>query len=114
MPFDIPKTPLERKLGEALHAASEYFGEPITREYITQRSQKPEIAHRRQWCMAYVRWANVGISQPRVARMFKKKDHTTVLYGERRARQLYPDAIFSQWPDHSFDHLSVAGWSHAA
>lgn len=94
MAFTDFKTPVERKIGEALHAASIYFKMPITRERVMAQSKKKEHVRPRQWCMAYLRWKYPETSLPRLARMFNKSDHTTIMHGIKSARKRYPDAIF--------------------
>ncbi len=94
MAFTATQTPRERKLGEATQAASAYFGETITSKFVLDKSKRKNVARARMWCMAYIRWRFPEMSQPQTARLFQKKDHTTVWNAERRARVLFPDAIF--------------------
>lgn len=98
MAFTHIETPLERRLGEALDAATAYFGEPITRTRVMEKTKRMQVVRPRQWCMAYIRWKNPEMSLPRTARMFGMKDHTTVLHAERRAKELFPDAVFCPLP----------------
>ena len=45
--------------------------------------------------MAYLRWKHApGLSLPQIAKMVNVSDHTTVLNGDRRARERFPDAVF--------------------
>ena len=108
MAFEMIQTPLERKLSEALDAASAYFmrpnasgiriREPLSRDRVLSTRKTMPDCKTRQWCMAYLRWKYPEMSQPRTGRIFGRH-HTTVLHAERRARELFPDAVFCPLPD---------------
>lgn len=85
--------------GFALHAASVYFGEPVTRAYIRERTKRREVVYRRFFVMAYMRWHDPKkLSFPVIARILGMADHTSVMHGVRKARAAFPDAVFCRTP----------------
>lgn len=68
----------------AARRASAEFGRRITVRSLRTRCKTKEYTRPRWFCMAYIH-ATGRYSLPQIANMFKLKDHTTVLYGLRRA-----------------------------
>ena len=50
---------------------------------VVSDSREQRFAYGRQMCM-YLAWHIFGSSGPRIARFFRKRDHTTVMYGRDR------------------------------
>lgn len=120
MAFDIPQTPKDRLLSEALDAASRYFSqpnasgaiaaEPISKARVLDRCKARYNVWPRQWCMAYIRWKYPDMSYPRIAKIFRMKDHTTIMHAQETAKERYPDAIFCQPVDEAIaDRLEAVG-----
>lgn len=81
---------------DALGAASEFFGHPITLGVLKDKSRAKPFVRRRWFVMAYLRqheW-----SYPKIGDALSMSDHTTVMNGVRQANKLWArDAGFRRW-----------------
>ena len=108
-PLDRFLTPRERYFAEAARAVSRFAGYEITPDEVQAVPRGHQRAHLRFFAMAWLRWAYPELSSTRVGGLFRVH-HSTVLYAETRAREIYPDAPFcGERPDNLDERLALLG-----
>lgn len=93
-------------LREAVNVTANYFQDgDITVDYLRERGKHREHVLPRSFAIAYVRAVDpTRFSFPVLARMFHRKDHTTMMYAVRKAHET--------WGEHLFRRLAMARVDH--
>ena len=81
-PFGVNKTPMDISRDQVRMIA---FNHCVSVKAIMSPNQERRVAHAR--FAAYVALRDRGLSLPQIGHFFKR-DHTTVLHGLRRAKEL--------------------------
>ena len=81
-PFPVNKTPMDIPRDQVRRIALDHC---VSVKEIMSPNQQRHVAHAR--FAAYVALRDRGLSMPQIGRFFKR-DHTTVLHGIRRAKEL--------------------------
>lgn len=83
-------------LRQAVNVTANYFQDgEITASYLRERGKSREIFLPRCFAVAYVRAVDPKrFSFPVLARMFHRKDHTTMMYAVRKAHEVWGEQLF--------------------
>lgn len=103
MPFTDYKAPPPSVLEIAAHEAGLYFDEPLTASHIQRKQKSRDVVERRFFAIAFMRWFDEKhFSFPVIAHRVGYRDHTSAMHAASRARDMFPDARFSQMPPRGF------------
>lgn len=81
---------------EAIEAAQTFFENPnITRKMVVRQSKERKFVRLRRFVAAFMRARDPDrFSYPVIARLLKKKDHTTILHAVRQAHKEWGERFF--------------------
>jgi hypothetical protein len=121
-----------KTLERAAKWASIEFDRLVTVEALRTKSKSPYHAEPRWFVMAYME-ATGRFSMPQIARALNLEDHTTVLYGLRRAhghdgkpakrkhnleplwkKERFENMVLADMPESAFTFVSGEGWEIAS
>lgn len=98
----------------ALERASEHFGRPITLNTLRNPTKAYEYCRPRFFVAAYLRSIRRlryegsrlrALSYPQIRDLFRLRDHTTIISGERKAKDLWPEIDFDKLVQEDFGPL---------
>ena len=83
---------------DALEEAKLFFNKSfLTREFVSNRRKTRGLVRIRWFMMAYMRARDPNhYSYPVIASAFKLKDHTTAIYGVRKAHENWGKTLFTR------------------
>jgi chromosomal replication initiation ATPase DnaA len=91
----VEKDPIRRAFEVASHVCGLHAGVDLSRRFRKGRTNVQ--VHRARHLAMFLLWEKFGYSTPQIAHVFGVKDHTTVMYGRDKTRELLrSDATFAE------------------